>query len=882
MKYENELFRIAIEKKELSEEQKEARKARSKRRRPYVVTALVLVIAIVGVSVFSHVGKRDMDTASQKVEASIENTNTMKDGGNSGEAAVVAGEEESTEEFVAFDGEYVETSVLATSLQEKYANDSLYDYDYAEAIEDVGRDEAIMFELGYDVADLGVENWTEIFAMYQDPELTYPMGVKYAFDNQTGILKMEPSDTQVPCQISLLGLDVGTVMEYPHNQHKLFGEGAGSSWGNIGTAYLASYRDKETGELLDKPEVSIVTFQAELEDTPMLTYSFTEDGRIRFMWNEVEGATRYFICTIDKSETDGYKDDLMVKAMTEDTTWITEYPEFRASFTNTEFRMFEISEDDWKDEDEYEEYLAEYGEPGVPVPRDFPGGAVDKGICVIAVNEEGTSMISNICEYSDLVSKLPYSYATNTKKENAFAGYARNYETVDTLPSYDYITMCDGYTATKIIDYDTENAYMEDKRFMIIDEETGELLGGETLNCLCIPYRVEGTCFMDEVTVAGVEEARYEKADFEKDIAFLADREEKLSRKSGDVAFETSLQFAERTNVKIEEIPKVDTSVFANSAMSEYIAINMLGGAEVIDLSDFPEARDVNLVADAFLEAYYQNPLILRIEGYRISKNGNKIRVVYENTLEERTTKQEAIEQAVTDIVAEIITEDMTQQDKVLAINQYLCDTIVYDEEALLNAEENNFMSVDEMFNDSFSAYGALINGKCVCAGYAAAFHLLAQEAGLESIVVTGFLDGTLAHAWNKVKIDDEWYVVDTTNNDNEFIFNALLNLPNSVSDSVLVENADYMMDVKIPTYTGDSEENEYYHITDNYFPTQEVAEILAKELAENGTATLRTDYEINDNEFYAITDSIFEIMGEDIELYGYYWLGVIYLTMEG
>ena len=90
------------------------------------------------------------------------------------------------------------------------------------------------------------------------------------------------------------------------------------------------------------------------------------------------------------------------------------------------------------------------------------------------------------------------------------------------------------------------------------------------------------------------------------------------------------------------------------------------------------------------------------------------------------------------------------------------------------------------------------------------------------------------------------------------------------------------MMDVKIPMYTGDSEENEYYHITDNYFPVQEVAEILSKELAENGSATLRTDYELNDNEFYEITDAVFDIMGDDIELYGYYWLGVIYLTLEG
>ena len=33
--------------------------------------------------------------------------------------------------------------------------------------------------------------------------------------------------------------------------------------------------------------------------------------------------------------------------------------------------------------------------------------------------------------------------------------------------------------------------------------------------------------------------------------------------------------------------------------------------------------------------------------------------------------------------------------------------------------------------------------------------------------------DGELPHAWNKVKIDGEWQIVDSTNNDNELIFNA-------------------------------------------------------------------------------------------------------------
>lgn len=845
MRFENEDIRIAIEKKQLNEQQKEERRLRRKKRRPVVIIACSLLVAIISGTVFAHL--HTVHTGKENVEA-----------------------------YGQVEGEYVATSKLATGLQEKYADKSLYDYTYDDPIEDVGREEAITFQLGYDVADLGVEKWTEIFALYEDPELTRNIGVKFSFDAETKTFIMEPSETSVPCRISTRDMDVDTVAKYPHNVYYLFGNGAGTSWGNLGTAYLASYRDKETGVLLEKPEVSIVTFKGEIEEAPKLSYSITEDGRPEFHWNEVEGADEYMVCRTSRTGERGY-DSLTVLGITEGTSWTTEPAEFASwATTNKPFRTYTISEDDWKDESLYEMNLEKYGEPGVP---HYESGeyAVHYGICVVAVNQEGSSMISNVFNNEELAPNLPYGLAFYTEKENGVIHRGNGYESVESLPTYDYVTMCDGYTVTKLIEYDTENAYVQDQRFMILDEETGEVTGGETLPCLNIPYHVQGTPFYYEFSITD-----YDEANFQKDMAFLADREAKLSKKSGDIAPEFSLQFATQEDLKPEKIRKVDTEVVANSALSEYLAINMLGGVNVIDLSDFPEAADQKLVDDAFMEAYYQNPLILGIKGYRISKKGTALRVVYEESLENQAKKQQEIQEKVSEIIDEIITDDMTDREKELAINQYLCDTIVYDEDALTNAEEHDFMYTDEEFNDSFNAYGALINGKCVCAGYAAAFHLLAQETGLESVVVTGFLDGSLAHAWNKIKIDGEWQIVDVTNNDNEYFYNALLNLPSSVGNRVLVEDKDYVMDKLIPEYTGESDANEYYHITENYFPAEEVAQKLSTELAENGEVTLRTDYELNDSQFYEITNAVYEIMGDDIDLYGYYWLGVIYLTTEG
>lgn len=237
--------------------------------------------------------------------------------------------------------------------------------------------------------------------------------------------------------------------------------------------------------------------------------------------------------------------------------------------------------------------------------------------------------------------------------------------------------------------------------------------------------------------------------------------------------------------------------------------------------------------------------------------------------------------QVIPQIVDTIITEDISDLEKEFAINQYLCDTIEYDDDALENAEKNDFGRVDEEFNDSFTAYGALINGKCVCSGYAAAFKLLSQQAGLNSIVVTGKLEGNINHAWNKVEIDGKWYVLDVTNNDMDTITNGLLNLSNSVSGKVLVEDHDYVIDDVLSNYVAESEDNEFYHVNERYYSYEEIVNKLAEELNKDGKVLLRTEYEMNDEIFYEIVQSVYDRLGTDARIRGCYWLGVIYLQTK-
>ena len=106
-------------------------------------------------------------------------------------------------------------------------------------------------------------------------------------------------------------------------------------------------------------------------------------------------------------------------------------------------------------------------------------------------------------------------------------------------------------------------------------------------------------------------------------------------------------------------------------------------------------------------------------------------------------------------IVAQIITNDMSDFDKVKTINDYMILNVRYDRE---NYEKDTIPAT------SYTAFGAMETGVAVCAGYAKMFNYLADAAGLESTYVTGYAGGS--HAWNQVKVDGKWYNIDVTWND--------------------------------------------------------------------------------------------------------------------
>ena len=121
----------------------------------------------------------------------------------------------------------------------------------------------------------------------------------------------------------------------------------------------------------------------------------------------------------------------------------------------------------------------------------------------------------------------------------------------------------------------------------------------------------------------------------------------------------------------------------------------------------------------------------------------------------------EAAKAKAKEIVAKIITSNMSEYDCVKAIHDYLIINVNYDLGSIMDG------SIDNTSHPSHTVEGALCKKLAVCDGYAQAFELLCAEAGIYAYMMYGesinAFGDTESHAWNVVKIDDQWYQIDCT-----------------------------------------------------------------------------------------------------------------------
>lgn len=523
-----------------------------------------------------------------------------------------------------------------------------------------------------------------------------------------------------------------------------------NGWGNAPIYYIRINYDMDATSPtpLEKPIIIPFTIKSEVE-VPTLKYTISHDGRFKLTWNKIEGATEYKIYQRSKIVL---RETTNLPVTGAEEGYIGPSPLLETSLTETEFDDFLLN-----------------GSGGLVSVEDDRVSVQNQGVngeyYITAVKDGKESILSNAVSTIALSSQLPY------KLEGENNILYETFDGISSLPSKIDVTFIDGSLSSRDVIYDPSNVSIANV--------------GNT----AIPAVIKGTALKGAVYVKNLTE---------EDLQKLADAQPKDSA-TGFVAPENTTDYipapdvptiiepsaSEEQGKSLEEIQKTNTEqkveegnqqavpvpeiieevpLNADTALEEFLAINMIDVQEKISLRAFPEAQNFETISDVLQEVMYQNPLVIGLKGWGYDYRTLTLTLKYEESADDIKRKQTEVLAEANKIVAEIVKPDMSAEQKYKVIYDYLNDNTKYDDAALANAEANDFRNIDPAFNDSFTTYGIMVKKVGVCASYASVYKMLSDLTGLETIVVTGNMDG-VPHAWNKVKLANGWVHVDSTNN---------------------------------------------------------------------------------------------------------------------
>ena len=121
------------------------------------------------------------------------------------------------------------------------------------------------------------------------------------------------------------------------------------------------------------------------------------------------------------------------------------------------------------------------------------------------------------------------------------------------------------------------------------------------------------------------------------------------------------------------------------------------------------------------------------------------------------------VDDAVEKIARMLFIPSMNAETKAFLAHNYLAYTIKYTQNENASNLERSYLQ---------SAYGALINRKCVCQGYAEAFKRLMDYAGVPCDIVCGqIMESGEHHAWNIIRLNNgmENFHIDVTWDSQDF-----------------------------------------------------------------------------------------------------------------
>lgn len=248
--------------------------------------------------------------------------------------------------------------------------------------------------------------------------------------------------------------------------------------------------------------------------------------------------------------------------------------------------------------------------------------------------------------------------------------------------------------------------------------------------------------------------------------SFLPMKEEKEESKIQEIREEESskIQTAEAFTDEVKaELMRKQQDLYCFSMLEitqQNVYVEILYGLE-----NYVEEMEISTKDTAQIDKIFQyvlmdHPEIFYIDGYSFVKYslGDEVKKItfkgtYLYNREEKENLEVLIKEAATEMLAGI-PADATDYEKV----KYVYENIIENTEYDMQAEDNqNICSV-------------FLNGASVCQGYAKAVQYLLMKLDIPSTLVIGTVENGEGHAWNLVKVNNQYYHLDATWGDASYL----------------------------------------------------------------------------------------------------------------
>ena len=191
-------------------------------------------------------------------------------------------------------------------------------------------------------------------------------------------------------------------------------------------------------------------------------------------------------------------------------------------------------------------------------------------------------------------------------------------------------------------------------------------------------------------------------------------------------------------------------------------------GTEVSSLSELVQTAQAGLaqeqipirITDSTLVVDHMNKALQQVGGgyllCQLSRDGTAITVVPQGGLnhQQALARLEETNTLAEQIYETCVTEGMSPSEQAQALYTWLTQQVRYD--------FRYYSQLEAMPYDSTTAYGALHDHLAICGGYAQAYQLLLEQAGIPCITVSGKMGGE-NHMWNLARVDGQWRYFDPT-----------------------------------------------------------------------------------------------------------------------